>query len=92
MKIAYDPAKRQATLTDRGIDFEDAALVFAGRTIEDEDTRFAYGERRIQTVGYLHARMVMVVWTKRGDARHVLSMRKCNEREQARYKERLEEN
>jgi uncharacterized DUF497 family protein len=29
--------------------------------------------------------MVVVVWTQRGEARHVISMRKANDREQARY-------
>lgn len=36
MKITYDPAKREATLKDRGLDFEDAALVFAGVTADME--------------------------------------------------------
>jgi uncharacterized protein len=29
----------------------------------------------------------MVVWTPRNDARHVISMRKCNDREKAIYQE-----
>ena len=37
------------------------------------------------TVGLMADRMVVVVWTQRGDARHIISMRKANEREQARY-------
>lgn len=61
MKIIYDPAKREATLTERGLDFEDAAAVFGGRTLTDEDTRYDYGERRFQTVGFLDDTMVMVV-------------------------------
>jgi uncharacterized DUF497 family protein len=35
--------------------------------------------------------MVIVVWTPRGEARHVMSMRKANEREKARYRDRLGE-
>ena len=34
MKITYDPAKRAWTLRERGLDFEQAAQVFAGPTIE----------------------------------------------------------
>jgi uncharacterized DUF497 family protein len=49
------------------------------------------GERRLQTVGFLAGRMVMVVWTPRGEARHVISMRKCNVKEQARYRQRFAE-
>ena len=92
MKVTYDPSKRAATLTERGLDFEDAALVFAGRTLTDQDLRFDYGELRFQTVGFLGDRMVMVVWTPRGaDVRHVISMRKCNDRERPRYQKRFEE-
>jgi uncharacterized DUF497 family protein len=35
--------------------------------------------------------MVMVIWTPRGEAVHVMSMRKCNDKEQARYSKRFEE-
>jgi uncharacterized DUF497 family protein len=34
-------------------------------------------------------RMVVLVWTPRGAARHVISMRKANDREQRRYEDRL---
>lgn len=89
MKITFDPGKRERTLAERGLDFQDAAEVFSGVTINGEDQRHDYGERRIITVGYLSGRMMIVVWTERGDARHIISMRKANEREQARYGQRL---
>lgn len=85
MKIIFDPAKHASTLKERGIDFRDAAKVFAGETLTKEDTRRAYGETRYQTFGFLDGRMVMIVWTPRGNARHVISMRKCNDREQKAY-------
>jgi hypothetical protein len=91
VKISYDPAKRAATLKERGLDFEDAAEVFAGRTLDLPDDRFDYGELRVVTVGRLHGRMVVIVWTPRGAIRHVISMRKANEREQARFGQRLAE-
>ena len=89
MKITYDPAKRQKTLDARGLDFEDALLVFSGRTLTFEDNRRDYGETRFVTVGMLDDRMMVVVWTPRGKGRHIISMRKANEREQAQYKVRL---
>jgi uncharacterized DUF497 family protein len=39
MRVTYDPEKRERTLEDRGLDFEDAGIVFAGVTLEVEDTR-----------------------------------------------------
>jgi uncharacterized DUF497 family protein len=63
---------------------------YEGPTLTAKDQRVEYGEDRFQTVGLLEGRMVMIVWTPRGDARHVISMRKCNDREQARYAYRFE--
>ena len=91
MRISFDPAKRDATLADRGLDFADAAEVFAGPTYDLADNRQDYGETRIITVGWLRSRMVIVVWTPRHEVRHVISMRKANDREQARYRQQLEQ-
>jgi uncharacterized DUF497 family protein len=85
MKITFDPNKRNETLRVRGLDFADADKVFEGDTLTSEDTRHDYGETRFVTIGFLEGRMVMVGWTPRGEARHVFSMRKCNEREQKKY-------
>lgn len=90
MKITFDPAKRAATLAERGLDFEDADEVFQGDTLDSPDDRRDYGELRMLTVGHLRGRMVIVIWTPRGSARHVISMRKANAREKARFGKRFE--
>jgi hypothetical protein len=90
MRVTYDPEKRERTLRARGLDFEDAAVVFAGVTLEVEDTRKDYGEDRIICFGLLAGRMVVVGYTPRGADRHVFSMRKANAREQARIAPLLE--
>ena len=84
MGITYDPAKRAEALETRSLDFEDAALVFAGPTFEAEDLHQNYGEKRIICFGMLRNRMVVVGYTPRGADRHVFSMRKANDREQTR--------
>ena len=81
MKISYDPAKRDWTMRERRIDFEDAAIVFEAPTLDIVDSRFDYGEIRINSAGFLRGRLMMVVWTQRGGARHIISMRKANVRE-----------
>lgn len=91
MKITFDRAKRDATFAERGLAFEDAEIVFEGDTVTFEDARHEYGETRYQTIGFLDGRMVMIVWTSRREDRHVISMRKCNDREQAKYQKRFEE-
>jgi uncharacterized DUF497 family protein len=42
------------------------------------------------TIGRLDGRMVVTVWTPRGAARRIVSLRKANEREQALYGDRLD--
>jgi uncharacterized protein len=79
--ITYDSAKRDKTFKDRGLDFEDAAVVFAGITLEMEDTREDYGETRIICYGHLAGRLVVIGYTPRGNDRHIFSMRKANARE-----------
>ena len=84
MRVSYDLAKREKTLSERGLDFEDAIAVFRGLTVEVDDTRKEYGERRILCFGLLDGRLLVVGYTPRGSIRHVFSMRKANDREQTR--------
>jgi len=84
MGITYDPDKRARTLKERGLDFEDAPIVFAGLTVEVQDTRKDYGEIRMLCYGKLEGRLVVIGYTPRGADRHIFSMRKANRREQDR--------
>jgi uncharacterized DUF497 family protein len=85
MQIEFDSDKREWTLRERGLDFARAPEIFAGATATAKDERNDYGENRFVTVGTLDARTVIVVWTMRGEARRIISMRKANEREISRY-------
>jgi uncharacterized DUF497 family protein len=85
MEITFDPVKRDKTLRERRLDFLRAVEIFDGPNYRFVDDRFDYGEERIVTIGYLDERMMVVVWTQRGSARHVISMRKANDREKVRY-------
>lgn len=89
MDIEFDEEKRRQTLQHRGLDFADAARLFQMRTIVHLDDREQYGEVRFQTIGFLDERLIMVVWTQRGATRRIISMRKCNAREQRRYGKQL---
>jgi uncharacterized DUF497 family protein len=84
MRISYDPAKRERTLADRGLDFNDAPEVFEGITVEVQDTRKEYGKPRVICFGLLRGRLVQIVYTPRGAVRHIISLRKANDREKAR--------
>lgn len=85
LKLTWDETKRQASLTDRGLDFADAGKVIDRRVVEWQDVRRDYGEVRMVCYGYLHGRLVVVGYVQRGESHHIFSMRKANEREQARF-------
>jgi uncharacterized DUF497 family protein len=87
--ITFDPAKRDATLLNRGLDFADAPVVFAGTVVEYFDDRFDYGEERIVTVGLLAGVVVVIVWTEREAGPHIISMRKATKGEQNDYFRRV---
>ena len=90
MDITFDALKRARTLDERQLDFADAAGVFAGEHFDVPDARRDYGEARILTFGPLHGRLVALVWTQRGRARRIISMRHANDRERALYNTRLD--
>lgn len=81
MRITCDPAKRDWTLLERGLDMLRADEVFAGPHLTRMDDRQDYDEPRFITAGWLHARLVVFAWTPRGAARRIISMRHCHERE-----------
>ena len=90
MQIEFDPAKREKTRRERNLDFARADEVFRARHLTAEDLRQDYNECRYITVGTLGDDLVVMVWTPRGQARRIISMRKANEREKSRYARALE--
>jgi uncharacterized DUF497 family protein len=90
VRLTWDPPKREKTLLERGLDFAKSQEIFDGVQFTAEDTRNPYGERRYITVGFLAGRLAVLVWTPRGDARHIISMRKANDREKKRFEEALQ--
>ena len=89
MTVEFDASKREITLKERGLDFARADELFAGISVTLADARRDYGEARWVTMGLLDGREVILVWTPRGAARRIISMRYANEREIARYRPSL---
>jgi uncharacterized protein len=82
MEITFDPAKRDLTWKHRGLDFRRGREVFSGVTATVTDDRFDDGETRFISAGHLDGRIVVIVWTQRGEARHIISMRHCHAKEE----------
>jgi uncharacterized protein len=86
---SWDEGKRRTTLAERGLDFADAELIFAGRTMTLPDQRRDYGEPRFITAGWLRDRFVVMVWTARDDGRRIISMRYGHADEEAYYRQQM---
>jgi hypothetical protein len=89
VKITFDSVKRAIALRERGLDFNDAAKVFEGDHASWIDDRNDYGETRWITAGWLNGRMIVFVWTARGESRHVISMRHCHAKEERKIRRRF---
>lgn len=85
MAFEWDKAKRATNLRDHGVDFEDAALIFAGPVIEADDTRVDYGEPRLRAVGQVEGEFFMVAYTWRGQNRRIISAWRLDDDGRRRY-------
>jgi hypothetical protein len=93
VRYAWDRGKSAQNLRDRGFDFDFATLIFEGPTLEREDNRRDYGERRVVAIGLAQGIALTVVYTDRAESgavvRRMISARSSNQRERQAYFEAL---
>ena len=77
MRYLWDESKRQTNLIKHGLDFADAAKVFAGPMALFEDSRKDYGEQRMIGIGLLETLVVLIVHVEADDTIRIISMRKA---------------
>jgi uncharacterized DUF497 family protein len=83
----WDEEKSAENLRGRGFDFAYTCRIFSGPTLERDDTRGEYGERRIQAIGRVGGDTLFVVYTWRGAARRIISARPASRRERDAYRQ-----
>jgi hypothetical protein len=88
MKVVWDPAKAGTNLEKHGIRFSDAELVlFDPQAITVEDLT-APGEQRHVSLGLdALGRILVVVYTHRGEDVRLISARRATRRERRQYEE-----
>ena len=84
-QLEWDEDKRESNIDKHGIDFLDAILVFQSFYISWLSP--GYGEERWVAVGAVDDKMVAVIFTIRGPAMRVISMRRARRNERMRYHE-----
>jgi len=86
VEIEFDPAKARANLAKHKVSFSDAEQALRDPnavTIEDPDAR---GEQRFVTMGVdALGRILVVVYTPRGDRIRLISARKASRGESGQY-------
>ena len=85
MPISYDPAKSERDEAERGLAFDMVEKFDWSSALIVEDRRKDHEERRYQALGSIGEHLHMLVFTPRGGAVHVISLRRANERERTRY-------
>ncbi|MGO9603063.1 MAG: BrnT family toxin [Candidatus Binataceae bacterium] len=83
----WDEAKSRRNFVQRGFDFEFAAQIFDGDTLEYDDTRREYGERRVVSIGEIEGEVFVIVYTWRGEYRRIISARHADRRERDAYRQ-----
>ena len=86
--VEFDVAKDEENRRKRGLPLRFGALLFDGRYVEEEDVRRDYGETRLIATGPIAEfgeRIHVVVYTWRNGERRIVSFRKANAREIAKY-------
>lgn len=84
----WDSGKQEINLANHEIDFVDVCELFDHEMLVRMDFRKDYGEERFIGMAPLDGRLVVVVFTQRGDnVIRIISARKANHREQKGYYE-----
>jgi uncharacterized DUF497 family protein len=90
VRFVFDPAKDTVNRAKHGVSLALAEALFAGPHVAMTDDRFDYGEVREVAFGLINGRLFACVYVDRDSERRVISLRKANSRELARYGEDLE--
>lgn len=87
VQYEWDDGKAAENLRKHGVDFADAiAAIEDAHRLEEIDTRFDYGEERIQVVGMARRGVLFVIVTLlEDDSCRIISARKATRHEQDRY-------
>ena len=88
MRWTWDPNKSQENLTNHGLTFETAQLVFNDPYYLTREDHYEH-EQRWQTFGAVGNAVIIVVhtWPQRGQPGRIITARRCSRHERRLYQE-----
>ena len=90
MNFEWDEDKNQENIRKHGFDLADAWEIFEAPMLAYLDTKEDYDEDRWSGIGLLGNRIVIVVFTERGeDTIRIISLRKALKHERKKFEEAL---
>ena len=88
MRFEWDEEKNGENIRKHGLDFADAWEIFEAPMFISPDTKEDYDEERWIGIGFLKERIVVIVFTERGDdAIRIISLRKALKHERLEFEE-----
>lgn len=90
MRITFDAAKDARNLQVHGVPLSAAQALEWDALIATVDNRRTYGETRMVGYAPMGQRLYCVVFVDRDDGRRIISLRRANAREVARYEQENE--
>lgn len=85
MQFEWDPVKAESNEAKHGIDFAQAAQIFADFHLVQPDSRKDYGEHRWVALGCYDGVTINVVFTKRKEATRIISAWRASREERKYY-------
>lgn len=79
--LTWTDSKRRRNIAKHGYDFVGADAIFDGPVVSQEDDREAYGEQRINVLGWLNGRVMHLTYTDDGEAMRAISLREATSHE-----------
>ena len=90
MSIEFDPAKSERNVRERGLPFDLAEAFDFETALIWQDCRKPYPETRWIALGLIADRLHALVFSETPTGIRVISLRKANSREQARYEQKTQ--
>lgn len=81
----WDESKRNLNIHKHGLDFVGCEAIFDAPVSITEDAREAYGELRLNAIGWLQGLVVCMTYTERDEDFHVISLREAEKHEVRRF-------